>query len=283
MAHRPLNVSRGTLFFTLLVAAVVLQLVPHAYTKQLNLYFRRIFDPVLNIRPPRLTRMFRPAPATDEFVPRNQYNDLLNAYTNTEGKLLEMQRRYETLSGILGSTPRPGPGLVLARGTSAISGFAHEIIINEGSSAGIKVGQLVMSNVQQPDLQDNRSIIGSVTDVRESVATVQLLTDTKHTIMVNVWREGLQKPIVEAPMVGNAKDGCKIPMVSRQFDIRVGDTVFASPERGRLDTPIVVGLVSAVTNDENQPLLLDITVRPVFDRDSLTDVAVIVMNPRGNR
>ncbi len=274
MAHRQVNVSRGTLFFTLFIVSVVLQLIPHKHTKRLNVFFRSVFDSVLSVGLPRLPGVFRPALSTEEFVSRGEHNELWKAYNNTHAALIEMHRRYEALAQVRSRLPNPGPGLVLARvATSAISGFAHELNLNEGSAGGIKTGQLVLCG-------NRSSIIGSVSEVRETTATVRLLTDSRHTIMVAVWREGRQDYTVIRQMVGDGKDRCKIPMVSRQYDIRVGDAVFASAEQGLLDTPIVIGEVSEVKNDENKPLLLDITVRPILDPEEITEVAVIVMQPR---
>jgi hypothetical protein len=50
-------------------------------------------------------------------------------------------------------------------------------------------------------------------------------------------------------------------------------------KRGFLETPKVIGEISEVKRDENTPLLWDITVSPIRDAGTLSDVAVIVMNP----
>jgi len=270
MAHRQSNVSRGKLFITLLIVAIVVQVVPHRHTKRLNILFRSVFNRVLSVSVPGFSKVFRAPPSTAEFVARSEYEELLKVYKNTHGQLLEMQRRYEALSGVRSGLPKPGPGLVLARViTSAINSFGQEIIINEGADAGLKIGQLVLD-------QGKTGVVGSVSELHETTATVRLLTDSKHTIMVAVWREG-KEDYVERQMVGDGKDACKIPLVSREYDLRVGDTVFASPKRGVLDTPIIIGEVAAIRPDEDRPLLWDITVRPIFDRQALTDVAIVVM------
>ena len=85
---------------------------------------------------------------------------------------------------------------------------------------------------------------------------------------------------VERLMVVDGKDGCKIPLVSREYDVRVGDAVFAAPQQGLLDSPMVIGEVAAVKPDEKEPLLWDITIRPLFDRESLNRVGIVVMKPR---
>ena len=81
-------------------------------------------------------------------------------------------------------------------------------------------------------------------------------------------------------MDGNGKNACKVPLVSREFDIKMGDTVYASPAQGFLETPIVIGQVSYIALDQKSPTLWDITVTPVYKVNDLRDVAVIVMIPK---
>ena len=82
-------------------------------------------------------------------------------------------------------------------------------------------------------------------------------------------------------MKGDGQDGCKVGLVARkEYDVRGGDTVYASAQPGLLDTPIVIGEVDQVEADRNKPLLWDIRVRPIFEPARLTEPAVIVMGPQ---
>jgi cell shape-determining protein MreC len=48
---------------------------------------------------------------------------------------------------------------------------------------------------------------------------------------------------------------------------------------GFLETPILIGKVSAVKADEKSPMLWDVTVQPACDVQTLATVTVIVMDP----
>ncbi len=201
---------------------------------------------------------------------------MLKDYRNAQADVLEMQRRYEVLSHVRSELPKCSAGLVLAKvTTSSIDGFGHKIRINAGTSSGIEAGQYVLDTSQT-------SVVGSISEVFETTATVRLVTDDKHTIMVGIWREG-RDYYIERQMTGDGQDGCKVRHVSgKEYDVRVGDTVYASAQRGLLDTPMVIGEVARVKPDQNEPLLLDISVHPIFEPARLTELAVVVMVPQEN-
>ncbi len=274
MLHKQLNISRGTLFTTLLIVAIAFQVIPQKHTERLNLLFLKVFKPVLNVGPESYPAVFRPAGDTEESVSRSRYNELWKDYMNVQAALLEMQKKYETLSGVRSELSKPVPPLVLAKViTSSIDGFGHKVVINAGTTAGIQKGQYVLDTGQT-------SVIGSISDASETTATVRLVTDARHTIMVGIWREG-RDYYIERQMTGDGQDGCKVPLVPRkEYDVRVGDTVYASAQRGLLDMPVVIGEVARVKPDQNEPLLLDISVRPIFEPARLTELAVVVMVPQ---
>ncbi|MEE9365771.1 MAG: rod shape-determining protein MreC, partial [Dehalococcoidales bacterium] len=271
MLHKQLNISRGTLFTTLLIVAIAFQVIPKRHTERLNLLFRRGFKPVLDIGLSGLDSL-RPAGDTEESVSRSRHDELWKNYMNVQAVLLVMQKKYETLSGVRSELSKPG--LVLAKVlTSSIDGFGHKVLIDAGTAAGIQTGQYVLDTGQT-------SVIGSISDVSETTATVKLVTDAKHTIMVGIWREG-RDYYIERQMTGDGQDGCRIGRVPiKEYDVRVGDTVYASAQQGLLDTPIVIGEVALVKPDQNTPLLWDIRVRPIFEPARLTELAVIVMVPQ---
>ncbi|MCD6395148.1 MAG: rod shape-determining protein MreC [Planctomycetes bacterium] len=272
MLHKQLNMSRGTLFATLLTVAIAFQVIPGAHTERLNNLFSRVFGPVLDVGPRGLD-VFRPADDAEETVSTSKYNELWKVCQNTEAELLEMKRKYKVLSGMSGELPKPVPPLVLAKViSSSIDGYGHKIVINAGTGSGIETGQYVLDTSQT-------SIVGSISKVSETTATVRLVTDAMHIIMVGIRRKG-RDDYIEGPMAGDGRGGCKIGRVPRkEYDVRIGDTVYASAKRGLLDTPIVIGEVDQVMPDRNTPVLWDIRVRPIFEPAQLTELAVIVMAP----
>ena len=273
MLHKQLNMSRGMLFATLLTVAIAFQVIPGAHTERLNNLFSKVFKPVLDVGPGDLDQL-RPADKAEEFVSTSRYNKLWKDLMNAQAELLEMQRKYKVLSDVRGELPKPVPPLVLAKVSgSSIDGKGHTIRINAGTGSGIETGQYVLDTSQT-------SVVGSISKVSETTATVRLVTDKKHFIMVGIRREGADD-YIERRMVGDGLNGCKIEKVARkEYDIRAGDTVYASAKQGLIDTPIVIGEVAQVKPDQKTPVLWDIRVRPVFEPARLTELAVIVMVPQ---
>ena len=271
MLHKQLNISRGMLFATLLIVAIAFQVIPRAHTERLNNLFSKVFRPILDVGPRDLDQL-RPADDAKDYVSTSKYNELWKVCENTKAELLDMQRKYRVLSGMHSELPKPAPPLVLAKViSSSIDGSGHTIRINAGTGSGIETGQYVLDTSQT-------SVVGSISKVSEATATVRLVTDTRHIIMVGIRREGADDYIQR--QMGDGRDGCKIGQIPmKEYDVRVGDTVYASAKQGLLDTPIVIGEVSQVKADQNAPLLWDIRVRPIFEPARLTELAVIVMDP----
>lgn len=275
MAHKHLDTSRGTLFLAFLVVATLLLLIPDKHTRQLNDLFLRVFDPLLSVGAKLPNIIPRPAPRSEEFVERDKYDELWKAYKNSVAALSAMQKDYEKLSGIRQGLPRLGGGLVLAQVMkTTVSGYGHELAINKGTIDGIDKGQYVLGpNISSPD---KSSIVGTISEVFESTARVRLLTDPKQNIIVSIERSGKIDP-AEFQLVGDGVKACKIPLVSRQTKISQGDTIFAAPRQGLLDTAVVIGEITAAVPDQSKPLLWDITVEPVYDASGLGEVGVIAM------
>ena len=81
-------------------------------------------------------------------------------------------------------------------------------------------------------------------------------------------------------MQGNGKKAAKVQLVSTKYKVRTGDIVYAQKKPGFLGIPVIVGTVDQCKSDDDNPLLWDIMVKPACDIENLTEVSVIVMNPR---
>jgi hypothetical protein len=62
--------------------------------------------------------------------------------------------------------------------------------------------------------------------------------------------------------------------------VEVDEVVYTQKKPGFLSTPVIVGTVAQCESNKDDPLLWDITVKPACDIANLTEVSVIVMNPR---
>jgi cell shape-determining protein MreC len=102
-----------------------------------------------------------------------------------------------------------------------------------------------------------------------------LVTDTGSKIAVRI-----AELDVGAIMQGNGNNATKVQLLSRKHKIKIGDVVCARKKPGFLDIPMIIGTVVQCKEDNENPLLWDITVRPACDIEKLNSVAVIVMNPQ---
>ena len=267
MARKPINLSSRACFTALMILSIGLLLLPQNITKGLNFLFVRTFNPLLNIGRDTVSRSERFKPLEKNSVPRSEYDRLQTDYWNLHADYLTLHQRYEKLARFRAPLPDPGPALVLADVTSTnATALQHEFIINRGRDDGLKEGQYVLAE---------HSVIGAISETDRATARVRLVTDTKHKIEVRIWRVGAKKQI-GTQMVGSGSNSCKIRLLSREYKVQTGDTVYAAARPGFLDTPRVIGQVTEVKSNEKNPLLLDITVQPIQNLDKLATVAVIV-------
>lgn len=273
MAQKHLNLSRSTLFTALLLAGLIILLIPQQHTRFFNSGFRTIFNRVLKVG-----REAKPAPIIlfgqdKDTVSLKEYNKLYATYKNTHSMLLEMQKKCEKLEKIRSGLPKWGAALVQAEvANSFLTAMERELVISPSSSTGyLQPGQYVMA--------DN-CIIGTISGISLLTARVRLVSDIKQSMAVEIAREGSDKKI-PALMTGRGDGMGRISNLSqKEYDIRAGDMVYARPQKGLLETAVIIGSVSNANADEQHPLLWDVTVKPLFLPEVIEEVSVIVVNPK---
>jgi len=270
MAGRNIHFSNASIFFSFLIAAIALLLLP---TKGISLFFYDSFESVLRIGRDSRMDTGRLQPNSEDVFSRGEYTRLWKSYKNLHAQLLALHEEYERLANLRSGLPQlSGEGLVMARITGTVSNYSHELIINKGSEASIRSGQFVLS--EQKD-----ALVGVVSEVSETAAKIRLLTDTMQTLEIRIRRDGTDMDI-PAMMFGNGTNTCSISMIDRQRDIREGDTVYAAAVPNKLNIPLVIGEITAVRPDDQNPLLWKITVRPAEDMSRLNDIAIIVADEK---
>lgn len=279
MARNKIKFTSGVVFIALLIGANILLLLPQKQTSKINYFFVKITSPLLNIFP-------RSNPSKDDMVLKSEYDELLAAYHNLQADLEVIMEKNRKLSGIRQKLPKPGPSIAMANVCKVtIEGQRNELVINKGSGDGLKKGQYVLSAETDPKTGLAGTVIGTISELSKSMARVQLVTDANQSIKVELWRDGKSLEI-SGFLKGNNKSRAKIPqieakmpmMVRQQFDIRVDDAVYAERKSGYLETPLVIGKVSKIKEDDEYPLMWDITITPVVDFRGLKNVAVVIVD-----
>ncbi len=270
MARKQINVSRGTVFGTLLMVSLIFFFIPHDVTRGLNFLFDKAFSPLLRIGKMSAGKVFRAVPSSEDLVSRTEYNRLLAAYDNVYADLRKEHKLYEKLAGIRAARPKEGSAIVLAEVINTkISSVKRELVVNQGQANGLREDQYVLSE---------NAIIGTVSETSRSTSRIRLLTDINASIPVWIWRPGSKK-YIQGLMKGTGKEVCKIPLTSTEYDVKDGDTVYAAARVGYLETARVIGKVTELQPYEKNPLVWDITVELLVSGEDMSDVAVIVMNP----
>lgn len=121
--------------------------------------------------------------------------------------------------------------------------FTHRILIDKGERDGVFIGQPVL---------DARGLMGQVVEVMPYTARVLLLTDSNHSIPVQVNRNGLR---AIAAGSGNA-ERLELRHVADTADIKEGDLLVSSGMGLRFPAGYPVATVSEVVQDSGQPFAI---------------------------
>src|SRR5690606_3533546 len=121
--------------------------------------------------------------------------------------------------------------------------FTHRIIIDKGGKDGVFLGQPVL---------DARGLMGQVVEVMPYTSRVLLLTDTTHSIPVQVNRNGLRAIAVGT---GNP-ESLELRHVADTADIKEGDLLVSSGMGQRFPAGYPVATVKEVIHDSGQPFAI---------------------------
>ena len=121
--------------------------------------------------------------------------------------------------------------------------FTHRILIDKGEKDGVFIGQPVL---------DARGLMGQVVEVIPYSARVLLLTDTNHSIPVQVNRNGLRAIAVGS---GNP-ERLELRHVADTADVKEGDLLVSSGMGQRFPAGYPVATVSEVVHDSGQPFAI---------------------------
>jgi rod shape-determining protein MreC len=248
-------------FIWFMIAGFIFLFAPQTITNRFQFAFARIFRWPLSAgrsislsAPPR-------QPRTD-LVSRRQYNQLQNHADNLNEALIRGRQKFKRLYGLYNRYVWEGVEFVVAEViTASPDGPSCELIINCGQNNGLAKGQFVLG--------DN-SIIGTISDVSSHEARIKLITDLTSSVPVKIGQ-------FRAVMKGSGDGLAKIELAKHKA--KVGLSVVAV-KPGLLDSPMKVGTVAKCQSNDEHPLLWDITVKPACDVQKLTDVAVIIINPK---
>ena len=164
-------------------------------------------------------------------------------------KLVSLVAENVRLKELLSSSTVLEDSVLVAETVSVSpSPFDHHITIDKGEAAGVYVGQAVI---------DAYGLVGQIVEVGVVSSRVILISDSRHSIPVQVNRNG-----VRAIAEGTGRiDTLLLPNVVETTDIKAGDLLVSSGLGQRFPVGYPVGVVESVESDPGQPFL-QVVVRP---------------------
>lgn len=270
MARKRTRVSKRMLFTYCLLGGFIILFAPQSLTNKFQFTFARVFSWPLGLG--RNITLVANAPTVAvrnraEVVSRREYNQLQNHLANVIQQLEQAQQDIKKLSGLRSTLPFEGVKWVLAGIiTASIDESRSEFIVDRGETDGLAKGQFVIG--------DN-SIIGTISDVSANRAKVTLITDRTSKIPVNI-----NQVNVHGLMEGAGGNSAKIPLIPQKQPVKAGDNIYVPKKPGLLDAPIITAKVVECKKSDENPLLWDITLKPVCDIEKLSDVTIIVTDSK---
>jgi rod shape-determining protein MreC len=152
-----------------------------------------------------------------------------------------------------------------------VTSFSHIVVIDKGSSAGIKNGMPVVTG---------SGLIGRVVDVASNQASVQLITDPEFRVGV---RLASSQRLGTAKGQGGSRDlriDTKIETGEKDADIPRREIITTSgiDDRSSYPASIPVGRVTR-TGEANGGLTVEVFAEPLADLDELSFVNVLLTTP----
>ena len=260
------SVSTRIVFTWFMLAGFIFLLAPQKLTSKFQFAFARLFRCPLSIGR-NISLLARTQKPLTDVVSGREKKQMENRLANLEEELLQKHKKIEKLLGLRDRLyALAGAKLMLADViTASIDGTQSKLLINRGKNDGLIPGQFVLS--------DN-SIVGVISDISPRMAKVKLITDPTSSVAIKI--VGLD---IERLMQGDGSSA-KVQLLSTKHNIKVGSDVYACKKPGFLDTPMKIGTVDNCERADENPLLLDITVKPACDVEKLNDLIVIIMNPQ---
>jgi rod shape-determining protein MreC len=134
------------------------------------------------------------------------------------------------------------------------------IVVNKGSSSGIRVGMAVLHP---------QGVVGQVVSVSSDAARVLLVSD--HSSGVDVL---LQDSRARGVLEGAGDQACELKFVTKDADVKQGDIVITSGMDAVYPKGIILGAVSRVAEAQGA-LFQTIEVVPAVDFSRIEDVLII--------
>ncbi|MDT8364260.1 MAG: rod shape-determining protein MreC [Nitrosomonas sp.] len=199
-----------------------------------------------------------------EEIEQLKQEHLRNQHELYQLRTLANENRH--LRALLGATEQSQFRTVLAEIMSTPRNpFNRKIVLNKGSSSGIREGHIVI---------DNLGVIGQVTRIYPLTAEVTLITDKGHTVPVKIARNAINTVISGA----GRNHELELQFLSVNTDVQPGDLLVTSGIGGVYPPGLPVGRVTHIEHDKSMQFSR-IICTPVAGVDRHRHVLVLIDLP----
>ena len=160
-------------------------------------------------------------------------------------KLKNENRNYVTTSSVFARDP---------------TNWFQTIWINKGVTSGIEKNMVAVTPLGP---------VGRVRRLLKNSANVTLITDVNSSVSVR-----LQPSRIEGILQGSGEDTCTLQYISKEVDVKIGETVITSGLDGIYPKGLIIGHVSRVTKEDAEIFQI-IEVEPVQNLNSVEEVVIL--------
>ena len=269
-AHRSEDIAGTLRLLVALALAVALMVLDHrgGWLTTIRTQAEVLAQPLWRLAglPARLGDTVRDDAATRTRLAKEN-ETLRNALLISGARIARLQAsaaENARLRGLLGAVEQGGLDVQLAPVLDvALDPTRQRLLLDIGATQGVFVGQPAL---------DAGGVLGQVTEVRSSTATVLLLTDPDHAIPVAVSRNGIR---LVAYGRGDRLELANIPTSS---DVKTGDLIVTSGLGGRFPPGFPVGTIASLRRDESRAFLVG-DLKPAAQLDRGRDVLLLRRAP----
>ena len=165
-----------------------------------------------------------------------------NLYLRTHSqKFAAIETENSRLRELLDSSKDFGERVLMADViASDLKESSRQVVLDKGSRHGVYLGQPII---------DANGVMGQVVHVNPFSCTAMLITDSSHSIPVQVNRNGV-RAIANGVGTGNQLELMYVPI---NADVKKGDLLVSSGLDGRFPVGYPVGEIASVQNEPGEP------------------------------
>ena len=185
--------------------------------------------------------------------------------TSDRARLAELEAENRHLAELLELKDVLGTSAVAANviGSDA-TGLSRTLVVNSGSSNGLRPGMAVLSNT---------GVVGKIIATSPHAARVLLIDDHNSAL------DGFdQRSRARGVVAGLVDDGLILKYADRSEDIRTGDTIVTSGLDGIFPRGLLVGTIKSV-HREGPGLFLSVSIAPAVEFRGLEQVLIVTQPP----